>query len=728
MIPFLSILPLLALAGAPSETLRIEGPAVRCEVDPATGAWAITSVKTGTRWPSAGLAESGLTSPLEVAPGAVSPTSITLRQDGRDRLRFNLVDEGRALEIAFPEPDLKATTRALSGALRLASPDSALIVPAREGLLVPRDGPAFRRSFGASEYEGCHMNMIGVIDRGEAMLVTWDGAEVKAELDRAGEPGKTVISATLALDGRNRAVRLTPLGKGDLNTLAAGYRKIAEAKGLAVTLGRKIDREPHAERLVGASNVKLWTCLARRRNEESTADESVTVHWTFDEAARVAEHLRDDLGLDRCLFTIGGWTEGGYDVRHPDALPANPECGGDAALADAVRRIQSLGFVASLHDNYQDMYRDAKSWDTALIEKKPDGSLVQGGRWLGGRAFMVCAPNQLMLAQRPQNLPEIHARFAPWSYFIDTTYAVGPRTCADPSHPLTRDEDIAWKRKLSDAARQRFGLFGSECGREWALPHSDFFEGLSGVGGQPFHQLKPEALGATVIPFFEMVYHDCQIVHGKYGYDAASAAPYVASHVLYARPLHYHSMPNHLYWKTSGPRPAPSREPEAAFLRNDHGWAAGLHPSDVFLKNTHEVLGPLHAATGHDRLTAFSFLSSDHTVRQAVYGSGESATRVIVNMGRDDATVDDLPFGGQVVLPANGFVVEGPRFIAFHAKRWGGHAYPEAALFTIQPAAGEEKDLARAPLVRVYHGFGDPIIPWAGDAFTIERDGMIGRK
>ena len=70
--------------------------------------------------------------------------------------------------------------------------------------------------------------------------------------------------------------------------------------------------------------------------------------------------MKRDLKIDRCLFTIGGWTEGGYDCRHPDNLSANAECGGDQALAEAIRRIQDLGCFACLHDNYQDMYRDAK--------------------------------------------------------------------------------------------------------------------------------------------------------------------------------------------------------------------------------------------------------------------------------------------------------------------------------------------------------------------------------
>jgi hypothetical protein len=348
-------------------------------------------------------------------------------------------------------------------------------------------------------------------------------------------------------------VKLSPLGSGEWNTVANAYREVAKAKGLVVTMHDKVRRNAEAAKLLGASNAKLWTCLYRRRNEESTKDEEVKVMWTFDEAAQIAEHLKRDLGIGRCLFILGGWTEGGYDCRHPDALSANPECGGNDGLADAVRRIKSLGYVACFHDNYQDMYCDSKSWNPDFIQKKPDGSPMAGGRWLGGRAWLVCAPKALELAQRPQNLPEVQRLFAPQAYFIDTTFAVGPQECFDPHHPLTYGDDIRWKQKLSDYARDVFGLFGSECGREWAIPHSEFFEGLSGVSGRYFHSLNPAALGATVIPLFEMVYHDCEVVFGKYGYNPEDAAEYVAHHVLCARALHYHSFANHLYWENPSP-------------------------------------------------------------------------------------------------------------------------------------------------------------------------------
>ena len=718
---------------AQAGSLRLQSEFMAVDIDDSTGNWSLLDKRSAVRWPSQGTASAGAAPWMTgkfTEQKAERENIIKLSGKNGASVAFEMTDNGRALEIRYDDKS-GGTIRSLGDALTITDSENGyVIVPCREGLLIPADSQkTFKQVFGTSDYEGCHMNMLGFIKSGSALITAWDDAYVFPEISSVkveGQPHQQELRTTFELRRSARAVRLMPLGKGDWNTVAAAYRQYATKKGLAVTLKEKIRRDPHVELMLGASNAKLWTCLARKMNEESTAEESVKVCWTFDEAAKIAEHLRNDLQIDRCLFMVGGWTEGGYDVRHPDNLPANPECGGNEGLADAVERIQKLGYVGCLHDNVQDMYRDARSWDPAFIEKGQDGSLITGGRWLGGRAYMVCAPKQLELAKRPQNLPETHKLFNPWSYFIDTTYAVGPRECYDPNHPIGRNEDIAWKIGLSDYARDTFGVFGSECGREWALPHSDFFEGLVAVQGQYYHNLKPDELGATVIPFFEMVYHDCQICWGKYGYSAEKAAEYVAHHVLCARPLHYHSFGDHLYWRVSkdqGQAAEGATAPAiACYTRCDNGWAEGMHPWDVFIKNTHEVLGPLHKATAHQRLNRLEFIGAGRAVRQAQYGEGENATKVTVNFAEATAKVaTDL--GGEVVLPQWGFVVESPHFAAFYALRWNGRDYDKGALFTLQSA--DDEDLSRTTAVRVFHGFGPPFLHWRGKVYQVSREEVI---
>ena len=218
-----------------------------------------------------------------------------------------------------------------------------------------------------------------------------------------------------------------------------------------------------------------------------------------------------------------------------------------------------------------------------------------------------------------------------------------------------------------------------------------------------------------------MVYHDCQICYGKYGYQAGEVAEYVAHHVLCARPLHYHSFPDHLYWESEGQRGQEAKEGRACYARSDSGWAESLHPLDVFLKNTHEILGPLHSVTAYDRLTELEFLRADGTVRQTVYGAGPAATTVTVNFGPLDTTVSSAS-GGDVVLPPYGFLVEGPRFVAFHAKHWNGQDYGQGALFTLRSV--DDKNL-EAGGIRVFHGFGPATLRWKGRTYEVAREHVI---
>ena len=721
------LLLLLPAASGRAAVINLESDSLRVQVNSETAQWTLLDKRSSVQWPTEGTASPGNSPRLQGAftlSADAQKNAVRLTSEKGGGVVFSLVDGGRAMELRYENAG-DETIRVLGDALTITEAQNGYaIIPSREGLLVPvKSDKAFKRAFGTSEYEGCHMNMLGFVKKDSALIVTWDDAYVFPEVERTVSGNEHKLTAAFDLRRSARLVRLMPLGKGDWNTVASEYRRYAEGRGLAVTLRDKIKRDPHVERMVGASNAKLWTCLNRRMNEESTAEESVKVHWTFDEAARIAEHLRKDIGIERCFFMMGGWTEGGYDVRHPDNLPANPECGGNEGLANAIKRIQALDYVGCLHDNVQDMYRDAKSWSPDFIEKNADGSLIKGGRWLGGRAYMVCAPKQLELAQRTQNLPAIHDLFSPWAYFIDTTYAVGPRECHDPNHPIGRNDDIAWKIRLSDYGRNLFGIFGSECGREWALPHSDFFEGLVGVSGQYYHQLKPEELGAQVIPFFEMVYHDCQACYGKYGYHADEAAEYVAHHVLCARPLHYHSFPDHLYWQSMPEKKADPSASRACYTRSDNGWAEGLHPYDVFLKNTHEVLGAINEVTGYNRLTEFRYLSDNGAVRQAVYGEGDEAMRVTVNFGPTPAEVMSQT-GGRTVLPTWGFLAEGPRLIAFYATHWNGQDYPNGALFTLRPTDAKS-NLKQAESIRIFHAFGPTTLAWQGKTHEIKREEVV---
>ena len=335
----------------------------------------------------------------------------------------------------------------------------------------------------------------------------------------------------------------------------------------------------------------------------------------------------------------------------------------------------------------------------------------------------------LELAKRPQNLTAVKKLCDANAFFIDTTYAAGLQECFDPAHPLTRADDMKWKQAISDYGRQVFGVFGSECGREWAIPHSDFFEGLTGVSGDYFHDAKLiTKLGATAVPLFELVYRDTIAMYGKYEYDPRKAGTYVLNHISMGRPLNYHDVPQHLYWKSttkeSEPLPlrpfvADSGKDPALFTRADNGWAEGMHVLDRFVKNTYEVLSPLNELTARVPMTGHTFLTRDRKVQRTTFGEGRTAVTVIVNAGDTDYACDSRA-GGKLRLPPNGFLIDSPSFAAFYARDWNGMAYEEPTLFTLRSL--DARPLGKSRKVRIYHGFGDDQIRVGKTLLRVQRE------
>jgi hypothetical protein len=642
----------------------------------------------------------------------------------------------RTLEIGYQEDDeLEIGSVALLEDV-LGVTDSGkgyVVVPVREGLMVQANsGLSFTHRFDTYAYEGCHMAMLGAVQNGAAAFITWSDPYIETNLKSVVRKNRAEgavaagphqrLSPSIVLNGPARSFCIHFLGKGDYVTIAKAYRQVAQEKGWAVTWKEKLKKHPERAKLFGAANIKLWSALNRRMNADSSLEQSARVNWTFDEAAQVAEHFKRDLKLDRVLFTIGGWIHRGYDNEHPDILPTAPECGGDKAFTDCAHRVEKLGYLFCLHDNYQDIYRDSPSWGEWLIMKNDHGKLVRGGRWAGGQAYLTCSQMALDLAKRPQNLPAVKRLSSANSYFIDTTYAAGLQECYDPNHPLTRSDDMRWKQALSDYARSEFGVFGSECGREWAIPHSDFFEGLTGVSGRPYHDTNlVSKLGAFVIPLFDLVYHDCIAMYGKYGYDPEQAADYVLEHISLGRPLNYHSIPPHLYWKQP-PRPPQVTNDSALFVRAENGWGAALHPLDRFIKNTYEILSPLNELTAQMQMTEHVFLTADRKVQRTVFGQGANEVQVTVNCRKEPFTCSSA-LGGEVVLPSNGFLVESRTFVAFYAGSWAGLRYESPPLFTLLSL--DKRPIASSRRVHIYHGFGQKQIRVGSTSVEVGREATV---
>ncbi len=572
-----------AAAARVKEPVTVAGTGFRFRISPGTGAWLLEDTRAGARWFSNPLSDRFGTlllrqgkqiqpvvvrdlKPVKVAAdGAVLAQELRLPGGAASgltlQLRFTALKTAPGgLEMAYEALGTSPWTverfRILDGALPATETGGGRTVyPHRLGqqLTAATDVPT---QVSGLTYSGATMQMLSIENDGASLLVSWDDVDVWWQtrllwLDHPLLAGRRSLLHTVDLSNRARRVALCPLGRGDYVTAARAYREVARRNGWYLPRAELVRQRPIAAQMAGAADFKPFVFVRTVANSvwNKSGKEQVHVGHTFDETGAMADHWRQDLAIDRAMVVLAGWINGGYDNRHPDILPAAPECGGNEALTRAAARIRGCGYLFGLHDNYQDMYEDAPSFSHAMLRKEPSGKSAQGGNWAGGQAWQVRPQDQLKLAQR--NLPEVKRLFGPTAYFIDTVFAWGLVDSQFAGDRWDRNVDLEYKSKLCAYARDLTGVFGSEEGREWAVPVSDYLEGLLGH--------KYDTAPGVVRPIFLITYHDCV---STYTHQSTRIGPNDAHHVLDT--LIYAEMPvyefgSHLYWQRAESEAVPVR-------------------------------------------------------------------------------------------------------------------------------------------------------------------------
>jgi len=837
-------------------------------VDEDSGAWSLTDKRTGVLWASAPdrprFAQVHLRNgdrrtiwrvdKFDTARRVDDGIELVTRArvDGRPcgvtvTFRFTPMSDPDGLRLSYTSTSTRgwevARVRVLDDALWTTDADEGCVyVPQRLGIELPATkGLPGRQQW--TTYNNITMAMCGAVKQGSAILVNWENVDSHLGVETSWPdlplvPGRRARALTLDIDAPSASCTIHPLGEGGYVEIARAYRPLAKAKGWLIPWSEKRKQDPKVDRIFGAANFKPFVFSRVVPSSRFAVDGKERTHlgFTFDEVAQCAEHWRNDLGIDRAYVVMAGWINGGYDVRHPDPLPAAPECGGNEGMKAAFDRIKACGYLVGGHDNYQDMYKDAPSWNEAYINKDSRGRPKRGGNWNGGQAWQLCAIKQVEMAAREKtNLPEIQRLFEPTIFFIDTVFAWPLVTCEDPDHPMTRQDDLDWKTKLCLLSKKHCGLFGSEEGREWAVACADYLEGIFG------HQT--DSRPGEVIPLFPLVYSDCvQIMTHQGNRISAGDEKKVADHILFAE-MGLPAFGQHLYWQgpqrgsvpvvpleprvrdlgdrkfeityrwevrgqveadyrvfvhfthpaadhpekiayqndhvpvpgtsqwqteiledgpytvevpeeyngvseirvgmTNGGRaqlsnaaneggrylvgslkvsadgieyiPAPAMQRTDIWARADGGWGEDLGVTDRVIKNTWEVLSPLNLITAETPMTSHEFLTEDRLVQRTRFGD------VTITVAYEKPAVI-----GDDAVPAYGFIVQSPEYIAFCATRYAGIDYDTPVLFTARSLDG--KPIAESSQVRIYHGFGDTHIKLAGKVFEVDREEIVSVK
>jgi hypothetical protein len=292
---------------------------------------------------------------------------------------------------------------------------------------------------------------------------------------------------------------------------------------------------------------------------------------------------------------------------------------GIIGLKEACERVKANGYLFALHDNYDDFYPDAPSFDEKYIIRRSDGTMFQGGIWDGGICYIICPAVRKNLLDR--NLDLILNHIPLNGYYLDVLTNTSHYECYDERHKLTRKQDLAYRLALIEDIRNRSLVIGGERGSDWALPALAFCEGLSG-GGTGYHFGVTYRTGITV-PLFYLVYHECIVGYWQHG-------------TPYGRDDHA----NHVLLDLL------SGQPSSWSIEYDQ-W----HDLKPIIKDTYDILGKLHAKTAHLEMTDHKILSHDYMVQKSVF---EDGTEICINYGIISWKSGDL------IIPPKGFIIQIP--------------------------------------------------------------------
>jgi hypothetical protein len=296
--------------------------------------------------------------------------------------------------------------------------------------------------------------------------------------------------------------------------LISGHNGSARAwsQGLAKSMvegpGLKESLRPDQQaRLAGAVNIHYWKKVAWWNNEPRPEVLAAEMHAA---------------GLDRVL-----WSQ--------------------KAAPEAVTPMAQLGWLLGSYENFQDLYPAETPFNWVNKDGWPEQAVHdRWGRWVkgwphkeGGKTYYAGVRSSRAAVDYVRREIAARKRHGQHAVFFDTTTASGPVEDWNPLHPMTRSEDLGYKRAQLAYGVEQGLIVGSESGHDGALGAAHYFEGMQSpwVGrfedsGYDLGTIKPatEAMLKWNLnpryraPLFDLAYHDRYVGYEYWG-DAANRLP-----------------------------------------------------------------------------------------------------------------------------------------------------------------------------------------------------------
>ena len=195
---------------------------------------------------------------------------------------------------------------------------------------------------------------------------------------------------------------------------------------------------------------------------------------------------------------------------------------------------------------------------------------------------------------------------------LDAVCAVSWQECYSPAHPVTREEDMRWRRKQLQVAMDNAQITGTEHIGFWAVPDAVYAEAPTtfvrlaryreAFNGSSF--APPESYSTAVLderirfPLWQLVFHDAVIITNRWTFTANRYTDEKIWDKEDLINLLHGQMPTFMLSR------------------------ANFDANTAHFVRTAQSVGRWNARIGYEELTDFRWLTSDGSVQQATYDSG----------------------------------------------------------------------------------------------------------